>query len=58
MRKTPCSPKLENARGLPPELARRLLVQAFIGDALVALGDDAEHERLLQVALGKLDSHL
>jgi len=46
------------ARGLPPELARRLLVQAFIGDALVALDDAVEHERLLQVALDKLDKHL
>ena len=46
------------ARGLTPELARRLLVQAFIGDALVSLDDDAEHERLLRVALDKLDKHL
>lgn len=46
------------ARGLPPELARRLLVQAFIGDALVALGNEAEHQHLLQVALDKLDKHL
>lgn len=46
------------ARGLPPEMARRLLVQAFIGDALVALDEESEHERLLQVALDKLDRHL
>ena len=46
------------ARGLSPDLSRRLLVQAFIGDALVALDDEAEHERLLQVALDKLDKHL
>ena len=46
------------ARGLTPEMARRLLVQAFIGDALVGLEDEAEQERLLQVALDKLDKHL
>lgn len=46
------------ARGLSPELSRRLLVQAFIGDALVALDDEVEHERLLTVALDKLDKHL
>ena len=46
-------------RGLSPELSRRLLVQAFIGDALVGLADDeAAHERLLRVALDKLDRHL
>ncbi len=46
------------ARGLSPELARRLLVQAFIGDAFVALDDEAERERLMGVALAKLDLHL
>ena len=46
------------ARGLTPEVARRLLVQAFIGDAFVALDDEAERERLMQVALDKLDRHL
>jgi len=46
------------ARGLSPDLARRLLVQAFIGDAFVALDDEAARERLMQVALGKLDRHL
>ena len=46
------------ARGLSPELSRRLLVQAFIGDALVGLDDEAAQERLMQVALGKLDKHL
>lgn len=47
------------ARGLSPAAARRLLVQAFIGDALVGLGDDAvTQERLLRVALDKLDRHL
>ncbi len=46
------------ARGLPPELSRRLLVQAFIGDALVSLEDEGEQERLLRIALDKLDRHL
>jgi Fe-S cluster assembly protein SufD len=46
------------ARGLSPDAARRLLVQAFIGDAFVALDDEAERERLMQIALDKLDRHL
>ncbi|UOR16112.1 SufD family Fe-S cluster assembly protein [Qipengyuania aquimaris] len=46
------------ARGLTPELSRRLLVQAFIGDALVGLEDDDEQERLMRAALDKLDKHL
>ena len=46
------------ARGLTPELSRRLLVQAFIGDALVALDDEEAQERLLRAALDKLDRHL
>lgn len=46
------------ARGLSPELSRRLLVQAFIGDAFVALDDEAERERLMGIALAKLDKHL
>ncbi|ANU06797.1 SufD family Fe-S cluster assembly protein [Paraurantiacibacter namhicola] len=46
-------------RGLSPEQSRRLLVQAFIGDAFVALDDDEEaRERLMRVALDKLDRHL
>lgn len=44
------------ARGLSPELAKRLLVQAFLGDALVSLDDEAEHERLLTAALDALES--
>ena len=46
------------ARGLSPEMTRRLLVQAFIGDALVGLDDEAAHETLLGAALDKLDKHL
>ena len=44
------------ARGIPPELSRRLLVQAFLGDAFVALDDEAESARLLELAVAKLDS--
>ncbi|TCD06628.1 SufD family Fe-S cluster assembly protein [Erythrobacteraceae bacterium CFH 75059] len=46
------------ARGLPPEVARRLLVQAFVADAFVALDDADDRERLMRVVLGKLDRHL
>lgn len=46
------------ARGLSPEAARRLLVQAFIGDAFVPLEDENERDRLMQAALDKLDRHL
>jgi Fe-S cluster assembly protein SufD len=43
------------ARGLSPEQAQRLLVQAFLGDAFVALGDEAERENLLDAALAELE---
>lgn len=46
------------ARGLSPDLARRLLVQAFVGDALVALDDEALRERMMRVALDKVDKAL
>ncbi len=46
------------ARGLSPELARRLLVQAFLGDALVAIEDGQERDRLMDVALAKVDKYL
>lgn len=46
------------ARGLSPEAARRLLVQAFIGDAFVALDDEEARETLMRTALDKLDRHL
>lgn len=42
------------ARGLPPELAQKLLVRAFIADAFVALDDEAEREKLLDAALAAL----
>ena len=44
------------ARGISPDAAKALLVQAFIGDALSALEDENEHERLLGVALASLES--
>ena len=42
------------SRGIPPETARKLLVRAFLGDAFVALEDEAEQERLMGAALGAL----
>ncbi|MEE4201267.1 SufD family Fe-S cluster assembly protein [Erythrobacter sp.] len=46
------------ARGLSPEEARRLLVQAFIGDAFVGLDDEPERERLIAAALGTLGDRI
>jgi Fe-S cluster assembly protein SufD len=43
------------ARGLDPATAQRLLVQAFIGDAFVALEDEGERETLLAAALAALE---
>lgn len=43
------------ARGVDPAIAQRLLVQAFIGDAFVALEDEAEREALLEAALAALE---
>jgi Fe-S cluster assembly protein SufD len=43
------------ARGVDPQAAQRLLVQAFIGDAFVALEDEAEREALLDAALAALE---
>ena len=42
------------ARGIPPEIARKLLVRAFIADAFAALEDEGERERLLDAALAVL----
>ncbi|WP_435419077.1 SufD family Fe-S cluster assembly protein [Parerythrobacter aurantius] len=42
------------ARGLPPQVAKRLLVQAFIADALIAIGDETEQQSLLDAALDAL----
>lgn len=43
------------ARGVDPDTAQRLLVQAFIGDAFVSLDDEAEREALLDAALAALE---
>ncbi|MFV0644553.1 MAG: SufD family Fe-S cluster assembly protein [Sphingomonadaceae bacterium] len=43
------------ARGLPPAVARKLLVQAFIGDAFASLEDEAGREELMRAALGVLE---
>lgn len=42
------------ARGLPPEITRKLLVQAFIGDAFAAMGDEVARESMLETALAHL----
>lgn len=43
------------ARGVDPATAKRLLVQAFIGDAFVALEDEDERATLLAAALAALE---
>ncbi|GAA4642327.1 hypothetical protein GCM10023115_05010 [Pontixanthobacter gangjinensis] len=43
------------ARGIPPMVAKKLLIQAFIGDAFEAITDDAVRERMLEGALHELD---
>ena len=42
------------ARGLPPEVARKLLIQAFVADAFAAIADPAERENMLERALSVL----
>jgi Fe-S cluster assembly protein SufD len=42
------------ARGIPPEVAKKLLVRAFLADAFVALEDEGERERLMDAALAAL----
>ncbi|QQN74680.1 SufD family Fe-S cluster assembly protein [Croceicoccus sp. YJ47] len=46
------------ARGLPPELARKLQIRAFVADAFLALEDEARQEELLEKALAVLDRKL
>lgn len=46
------------ARGISPDVAKRLLVRAFIADAFVAMDDEAEAERLLEAALDTLGEAL
>ncbi len=43
------------ARGLPPELARKLLVRAFVADAFEAIQDMKRREEMLDGALAVLD---
>lgn len=42
------------ARGLPPSLARKLQVRAFIADAFAQLPDEQVRERLIEQALAQL----
>ena len=44
------------SRGLPPETIRRLLVQAFLGDATRHLAEEETREMLLDKALEKLEA--
>ncbi|MFZ1743505.1 MAG: SufD family Fe-S cluster assembly protein [Pontixanthobacter sp.] len=43
------------ARGIPPMVAKKLLIQAFIGDAFEAISDEKTRERMLEGALHELD---
>jgi Fe-S cluster assembly protein SufD len=43
------------ARGLPPQVARKLMLQAFIADAFVSLDDDAAREAIETRALAALE---
>jgi len=42
------------SRGLPPEVARKLLVRAFIADAFVEIAEEAERETMLERAVAAL----
>lgn len=46
------------ARGISPEAAQRLLVQAFIGDAFVELEDEKAREIMLERALEPLEGRM
>ena len=43
------------ARGIPPVMARKLLIQAFIGDAFEAIPDEAVRARMQDAALKELE---
>lgn len=43
------------SRGIPPEVARKLLVRAFIADAFAGVSDENEQARLLDTALTALE---
>lgn len=44
------------SRGLAPDVARRLLIRAFIADAFAAMEGEAEAERLFEAALAVLET--
>jgi len=46
------------SRGIAPDVAKRLLIQAFIGDAFVAVDDDATRDRMLDETLAFLEGTL
>lgn len=46
------------SRGIAPQVAKKLLVQAFIGDAFVAVEDDATRDRMLEETLAFLEDTL
>ena len=43
------------SRGIAPDVAQHLLIRAFLADALAALGDGAEQERLFDLSLAALE---
>lgn len=43
------------SRGIAPDVAKHLLIRAFLADALAALEDEAERERLFDHALAALE---
>ncbi|KLI64707.1 SufD family Fe-S cluster assembly protein [Aurantiacibacter marinus] len=46
------------SRGIAPHVAKKLLVQAFIGDAFVAVEDDQARDRMLEETLAFLEDTL
>jgi len=44
------------SRGIAPDVAKRLLIQAFVGDAFAALDQNDTADRLLEHALEKLET--
>lgn len=42
------------ARGIPPEVARKLLIRAFIADAFAAIADDETRDQMLERAVHQL----
>lgn len=43
------------SRGIAPDVAKRLLIRAFVADALARLDDESEQERLFNAALQALE---